>query len=174
MRRYTLSHVCVCIYTYIYGPCPQSSGTLRRTRRLKVSCVCEGHLRNPPGFMRLLATCDPQPSLEHVVVRPGVLVVEVQQRIVFEESRAPAAGVSLHTDGLSRSHGHTVTRSHSLLPHTHVHGHRLGLEIAGRVHGARPRQQIIGGERGSQTQQGAAPQRRGRGRQRGPKTPRVP
>lgn len=120
VRRYTLSHMCVCVYTYIhiYEPCPKSSGTLRRTWRLKVICVCQGHLGNPPWLISVLATCDAQPSLEHVVVRPGVLVVEVQQRIIFEESRAPAAGVSLHTDGLSRSHGHTVTRSHSLLPHS--------------------------------------------------------
>lgn len=43
----------------------------------------------------LLSTCDTQSSLEHVVVGPGVLVVKLQQRIIFEKSRSSAAGISL-------------------------------------------------------------------------------
>lgn len=97
-----------------------SSATLKRTWRLKVSCVCEGHLRNQPWFIMIEATCDPQSSLEHVVVCPGIFVVKVQQRIIFKESRAPAAGISLHTNSLS-----TLGRSHSASQHaaaaTHSH-----------------------------------------------------
>lgn len=46
----------------------------------------------------LVSTCDPQASLEHVVERPGVIVVELQQRIIFKKSRAPAAGISLEAN----------------------------------------------------------------------------
>lgn len=46
-------------------------------------------------FQHALSTCDPQASLEHVVERPGVIIVELQQRVVFEQSRPPAAGIAL-------------------------------------------------------------------------------
>lgn len=47
-----------------------------------------------------LSTCDAQSSLKHVIVRPGVLVVKLQQRIIFEKSRSPAAGISLEWNGI--------------------------------------------------------------------------
>jgi len=40
-------------------------------------------------------TCNPQSSLEHVKGRPRVIVVKLQQRVVFKKSRSPAAGISL-------------------------------------------------------------------------------
>lgn len=40
-------------------------------------------------------TCDLQASLEHVVGRPGVVVVKLQQGVVLKKSRSPAAGISL-------------------------------------------------------------------------------
>ncbi len=58
-------------------------------------------------------TCDAQASLEHVVGRPGVIVVKLQQWVIFKESRSPAAGISLQqTRQVTLIHSYDIDMSH--------------------------------------------------------------
>lgn len=47
-------------------------------------------------------TCNPQAPLEHVKHCPGVIIVKLQQIVIFQKSGSPAAGISLQHRPLSQ------------------------------------------------------------------------
>ncbi|TNN50456.1 hypothetical protein EYF80_039325 [Liparis tanakae] len=123
------------------------------------------------GFGRQPLASSPEPS---TCARSDTYGVKLQQRVVFEKSRSAAAGISLQR-ALASTTNDDNNNNNNNNKATHIHSHRLGLQIAGRAYGPRSSRQPVRRERGhgADAQQGGGGQGAQGGRQETPQVLRV-